>query len=31
MEKLDIFTIMYLDNIFIYTKNEEKGHVQAVY
>ena len=29
-EKLDDFVIVYLDNIFIYTKGESKGHVQAV-
>ena len=30
-EKLDVFVIVYLDDILIYTKNESKGHVQAVY
>ena len=29
-EKLDIFVIVYLDDIFIYTKDESEGHVQAV-
>ena len=29
-EKLDIFVIVYLDDIFIYIKNEGKGHVHAV-
>ena len=27
VEKLDVFIIMYLDNIFIYTKNKRKGYV----
>ena len=26
-KKLDIFVIIYLDNIFTYTKNKRKGHV----
>ena len=30
-EKLDIFVIMYLDNILIYTKHASQGHVQAVW
>ena len=30
VEKLDIFIIVYLDNIFIYTKDKEKSHVQVV-
>ena len=30
-EKLDIFVIVYLDDIFIYTKDPEKGHVEAVW
>ena len=30
MEKLDVFVIVYLDDIFIYTKDESKSHVQAV-
>ena len=29
-EKLDVFVIVYLDDILIYTKNEVEGHVQAV-
>ena len=29
MEKLDIFDIVYLDNIFIYIKDKSEGHVQA--
>ena len=29
-EKLDVFVIVYLDNILIYTKDESKSHVQAV-
>ena len=29
-EKLDIFVIMYLDNILIYTKDNRDGHVAAV-
>ena len=29
-EKLDVFVIMYLDNIFVYTKNEKKVHVKAI-
>ena len=29
-EKLDIFVIVYLDDIFIYIKDESKSHVQAV-
>ena len=29
-EKLDIFIIMYLDDIFIYTKNQGQGHMEAV-
>ncbi len=28
--KFNIFVIEYLDDIFIYTKNEGKGHVEAV-
>ena len=30
-KKLDVFVIVYLDDIFIYTKDESKGHVQVVY
>ena len=30
VEKLDVFVILYLDNILIYTKNAVKGHVKAV-
>ena len=30
-EKLNIFVIMYLDDILIYIKNKKEGHVQAVY
>ncbi len=30
IEKLEVFIIVYLDDIFIYTKNESKEHVQAV-
>ncbi len=29
-EKLDIFVIMYLDDILIYTESKGKEHVQAV-
>ena len=29
VEKLDIFIIVYLDNIFIYTDNDEDGYVAA--
>ncbi len=29
-EKLDVFVIVYLDDIFIYTESEGKEHVQAV-
>ncbi len=29
-EKLDVFMIVYLDDILIYTKNEVEKHVQAV-
>ena len=25
--KLNVFAIIYLDNIFIYTKNKEKDHI----
>ena len=30
VEKFDVFMIIYLDNIFIYTKNKGKKHVKAV-
>ena len=30
VEKLDIFVIVYLDNILIYTKDDGNGHVVAV-
>lgn len=30
-EKLDIFVIMYLDDIFIYTEIEKKQHIEAVW
>ena len=30
VEKLDIFVIVYLDDIFIYTEDQERGHVEAV-
>ena len=29
-KKLDIFVIVYLDDIFIYTKDQGGGHVEAV-
>ena len=29
-EKLNVFVIVYLDNILIYTKDEGQGHVEAV-
>ena len=29
-EKLDIFVIVYSNNIFIYTKDKKKSHVQAI-
>ena len=29
-EKLDIFIIVYLDDILIYTNNDQNGHVAAV-
>ena len=30
IEKLDVFVIVYLDNILIYTKNAGQGHVKAI-
>ena len=30
VEKLDVFVIVYLDDILIYTKNASQGHVEAV-
>ena len=30
-EKFDIFVIVYLDDIFIYTDNERDSHVQAIH
>ena len=30
VEKLNVFVIVYFDNIFIYTKNEGEKHVKAV-
>ena len=30
LEKLDIFVIVYLDDIFIYTEDPGQGHVKAV-
>ena len=30
VEKLDIFVIVYLDNILIYTDDDGDGHVSAV-
>lgn len=30
IEKLDIFVIVYLDDIFIYAKNPDQGHVEAI-
>ena len=30
-EKLDIFVILYLDDILIYTEDQRKGHVEAVW
>ena len=29
-KKLDIFVIVYLDNIFIYTEDQDQAHVNAV-
>ena len=30
-EKLDIFVIVYLDDILIYIKNQNQGHIEAVW
>ena len=30
VEKLDIFVIIYLDDIFIYTEDQGKGHVEVM-
>ena len=30
-EKLNIFVIVYLDNILMYTKNPRKAHVEAIW
>ena len=30
VEKLDVFVIVYLDDILIYTKNKEKKYVKAI-
>ena len=30
-EKLDIFVIVYLDDILIYTKDQRKAHIEAVW
>ncbi len=30
-EKLDVFVIVYLDNILIYTKNKDKKYMEAVW
>ncbi len=29
VKKLNIFVIVYLENIFIYTENEREGHVET--
>ena len=31
VEKLNVFVIVYLDDIFIYIKSENKEHVEAVW
>ena len=30
VEKLDIFVIVYLDDIFVYTEDQGQGHVEAM-
>ena len=30
-KKLDIFVIVYLDNILIYTKNLDQPHIETIY
>ena len=30
-KKLDVFVIIYLDDILIYTKNPSQPHIEAVY
>ena len=30
-EKLNIFVIVYLDNIFIYTEDQGQGHMEVVW
>ncbi len=30
-KKLDIFIITYLNNIFIYTENKKKNHIEAIW
>ena len=30
-KKLDVFVIIYLDNILIYTEDKGQGHVEAVW
>ena len=30
-KKLDIFIIVYLDNILIYTDNDRSGHITAIW
>ena len=29
-EKLDVFVIVYLDDILIYTEDQDQGHIEAV-
>ena len=31
VEKLDIFVIVYLDDIFIYTEDQGQGHVEVMW